>query len=252
MKALLTLVLTVLLTAAAMAQPIRLTGSIGAAPVFADLMRNGDTVSGWYYVLKSGKQVRLEGKLDGQGFFQLEAYTASSNSHTGTLTGRAGNGHWRGKWLNGGTARAVRFDEVRDTLAGASGRYRCSVKQRDREFALTTRISAGLTLAKGRVKSISLARSVRSDGDSQSCVLKPGALRQEKSETGILLRARGESEAQRCSVRLYRAGEYLVIRIGDPSRTGDDCRGAGRTMFCNAHGNWADLILTRSGCRPVK
>jgi hypothetical protein len=252
MKALLTLVLAVWLTAGAMAQPIRLTGSIGVAPVFADLMRNGDTVSGWYYVLKSGKQVRLEGKLDGQGFFQLEAYTASSNSHTGTLTGRARNGHWRGNWKGSGAPRAVRFDEVRDTLAGVSGRYRCTMKKRDREFALTTRIAADLSLAKGRVKSISLARSELSDGDSQHCVLKPGALRQEKSEAGILLRAKNESEAQRCSVRLYRAGDYLVIRIGDPSRTGDDCRGAGSTMFCSAHGNWADLILTRSGCRPVK
>ena len=59
---------------------------------------------------------------------------------------------------------------------------------------------------------------------------------------------------QHCTIRFYRAGDYLVVKPGDSSQAGDDCRGAGALRFCSAGGFWSDLVLNRKTqtCRPVK
>ncbi len=82
------------LASAAQAQPIQLFGTAGKAPVFLDISRVGDTVSGWYVYLKSGRQLRLEGKLDPKGFFQIEAFAPETNARAGLITGRRKDGHW--------------------------------------------------------------------------------------------------------------------------------------------------------------
>jgi hypothetical protein len=259
MKALCVIALAAAWCMSAAAQPIHLAGKIGKSPVFADLMRNGDTISGWYFYLKAGKEIRLEGRLNPGGFFQIEEYTASTNTRSGSFTGRRKNGHWVGTWRNaaGNAPHAVALDEVRDKLTGISGRFRCKARQRDREYGFTTIHSADLTLAKGRVKALSLKRSVTApDGDNQYCAIAAGELRQLRAEEGILLHAKAERSglAQRCSIRIFRAGDYLVIRTGDASRAGDDCRGAGNTMFCSPRSFWSDLIVSRrtQACRSVK
>lgn len=246
-------------TASAAAQPIQLAGTIGKAPVFLDLSRSGDTVSGWYYYLKVGKQIRLSGKLDHNGFFQLDEFTAATNSRTGSFSGRSKDGHWSGIWRNAAGKRPLelRVDELRGTLGDVSGRFRCSATREDSEFGYTYTHSLDLSLNKGRVRRLSLFRGEASaDGDDQSCRIGLSDLRQRHAGTGILLRARGDraDSARHCTIRILPAGEFLVIKIGDATQSGDDCRGVGGEMFCSPRSFWADLIVSRKTqrCRSVQ
>jgi hypothetical protein len=248
-----------LLCGSAAAQPIQLYGNVGAAPVFLDLSRNGDTVSGWYFYLKVAKQIRLEGRLDHNGFFQLEEYTASSNTRTGSFKGRAKDGHWSGTWYNakGASPHSISFDVLRSTLRDVDGHFQCTTKHSDPQFDYTYTHSLNLALADGRVKGISMARKERSEGgDAQSCQIGMSDLKQQPSPVGILLRAKADRarSGQHCTIRLYRAGDYLVIRTGNPSQAGDDCRGAGDEMFCSPRSFWADLVVNRNTqvCRSVE
>lgn len=240
-------------------QPIQLYGKIGKTPVFFDLSRDGDTVSGWYFTLKAAEQIRLAGKLDHKGFFQIEEYTANTNSLLGTFTGRrTDGGHWRGSWRNSahGKPLPIAFDELRSRLTDISGRYRCVGVRHDPTYAITVSEAIDLKIARGRVKSLTLSRSQRTDGDEQTCRLGPGSMRQLNAPVGILLQAKADraESGQHCTIRLYRAGDYLVVKPGNSSRAGDDCRGAGSLRFCSSEGFWSDLVLARKtqSCRPVK
>jgi hypothetical protein len=242
----------------AQAQPILLSGTIGKAPVFLELDRTGDTVSGWYFYLKVGKQIRLDGKLDPNGLFQIEEFTASSNSRTGSFKGRTRNGHWTGTWTDAARKKsfAVAFDEVRGTLKNADGRIRCAVRARD-DYGTRTKQSIDLTLKGGRVKALTLDLSQKMDGgDEQSCRLALNDLRQAPAKVGILLKARGERSGgeHHCTVRLFAAGDYLVTRIGDSSQENDDCRGAGDAQFCSPRAFWLGLVVNRQTqvCKQVK
>jgi hypothetical protein len=241
---------------AAGAQPILLSGSIGKAPVFLDLDRTGDTVSGWYFYLKVGKQLRLEGKVDRSGLFDLQEYAASTNSRTGSFKGRIKDGHWTGTWTNAAGKKSfpVVFDEIRGTLKNADGRLACVVRTRDEDFGTRTRQSLDLTLKGGRVKALKLALSEKMEGgDEQNCRLALSDLRQVPGSVGITLKARGGSE-HRCTVRLLPAGDYLVARIGDPTQANDDCRGAGAAQFCSPRAFWLGLAINRATqtCKQVK
>ncbi len=246
----------ILLCGSAAAQPIKLYGTVGKLPVFLDLSRNGDTVSGWYFYLKEAKQIRLEGRLDPNGFFQIEEYTASSNTRTGSFKGRAKDGHWSGSWRNakGGSPHDISFNVLRSTLREVNGRFKCSTKRSDPQFGYTYTQSLHLALASGRVKGLSMTRKERSEGDEQSCRIAMGDLKQQPSPVGILLRAKADRGGQHCTIRLYRAGDYLVIRAGNPSQACDDCRGAGDAMFCSPRSFWADLVVNRKTqvCRSVE
>jgi hypothetical protein len=248
----------VLFAAAANAQPILLSGTIGKAPVFLDLDRTGDTVSGWYFYLKVGKQIRLDGKLDPNGLFDIQEYTASTNSRTGSFKGRIKNGRWIGTWTDAAKKKsyAVTFDEVRGTLKDAEGRLACAVRTRD-AFGTRTRQSIDLTLKDGRVKALALALTEKMDGgESQSCRLDLHDLKQVPAPVGILLRARGDRSGgeHHCTVHLFAAGDYLVARLGDTTQANDDCRGAGETMFCSPRAFWLGLAVNRKTqvCRQVK
>ena len=248
-----------LFAAAAAAQPILLSGTIGNAPVFLDLDRTGDTVSGWYFYLKVGKQLRLEGKLDPRGFFAIEEFTAATNSRTGSFKGRVKNGQWTGTWQNaaGQKALPLAFDEVRDKLQNIDGRFRCKVRAHDDEFGTRTVHSLDLKLGGGRVAALTLDLSEKLEGgDEQSCRIDTADLKQLPAAAGILLRARADrrSGEHHCSIRIFKAGDYLVVRTGDPSQTGDDCRSAGDTMFCSPRAFWLGLAINRNTqvCRQVK
>jgi len=259
MRAFAILVLAASLGASAAAEPIQLSGTIGALPVFLDLSHTGDTISGWYFYMKVGKELRLGGKLDHNGFFQLEEYTAGSNTRTGSFSGRVQNGHWSGTWRNaaGRKPLAVELGEVRGRLAELNGRFKCSYRHRDAQFGYTYTHRIDLALAKGRVARLSLFRSEKGDGgEDQNCQIDLGDLKQARAETGILLRARGDRAdgEQHCTIRILPAGDYLVIKTGDPGQNGDDCRAAGDAMFCSPRSFWADLIVNRNTqtCRSVQ
>jgi hypothetical protein len=241
------------------AQPILLSGTIGKAPVFLDLDRTGDTVSGWYFYLKAGKQIRLDGKLNPNGLFDIQEHSASSNSRTGSLKGRIKNGRWAGTWTDADGKRPtdVAFDEVRGTLKNTDGRLHCTVRARDADFGTRTKQSLDLTLKAGRVKALSLSLDEKTQGgEAQSCQLDLSDLKQVPVTVGILLRARGDraSGEHHCSVRLLPAGDYLVTRIGDSSQENDDCRGAGNTQFCTPRTFWLGLVVNRQTqvCKQVK
>jgi hypothetical protein len=247
-----------LFAAAATAQPILLSGTIGKAPVFLDLDRTGDTVSGWYFYLKVGKQIRLDGKLDPNGLFDIQEYTASTNSRTGSFKGRIKNGHWTGTWTDAAKKKSfeVTFDEVRGTLKDADGRLACAVRSRD-AFGTRTTQSLDLTLNGGKVKALTLALSEKMDGgEAQNCRLDLRDLKQVPAPVGIALRARDDRAGgeHHCTVHLFPAGDYLVARLGDASQTNDDCRGAGDTMFCSPRAFWLGLAVNRQTqvCKQVK
>jgi hypothetical protein len=238
------------------AQPILLSGTIGKAPVFLDLDRTGDTVSGWYFYLKAGKQIRLDGKLLPNGLFDIQEYTASTNSRTGSFKGRIKNGHWTGTWTNAAGKRpsTIAFDDVRGTLKNADGRLHCAVRAKDADFGTRTKQSLDLTLKAGRVKALSLSLVERMQGgETQSCQLGLSDLKQVPATVGILLRARGDrsSSEHHCSVRLFAAGDYLITRIGDSSQENDDCRS---TQFCTPRAFWLGLVVNRKTqiCKQVK
>lgn len=259
MKAIRCLAFAAMLCAPAAAQPIHLTGTVAGKPVFMDLMRNGDTVTGWYFYLRVGKEIRLQGKLDHNGFFQIEEYVAATNTRSGTFTGRAQNGHWKGEWKNaaGRAPHDIALDETRDRLGSIEGRFHCTSRRHDARFGYTYTQKVDISLAKGRVKQLSLFRGERSaDGDDQSCSLDLTDLHQVPASTGILLRAKGDSpkDPQHCTVRLYNTGDYLVIRTGDASQEGDDCRGVADATFCSPRSLWADVIVNmdKQTCKPVE
>lgn len=238
------------------AQPILLSGTIGKAPVFLDLDRTGDTVSGWYFYLKLGKQIRLDGKLNPSGLFDIQEYTPATNSRTGNLKGRIKDGHWTGTWTDAAGKRpsAIAFDDVRGTLKNADGRLRCTVRAKDADFGTRTKQSLDLTLKAGRVKALSLNLDEKIDGsDKQSCQLDLTDLKQVPATVGILLRARRDRSGSEhhCSVRLFTAGDYLVTRIGDSSQENDDCR---ETQFCTPRAFWLGLVVNRQTqvCKQVK
>lgn len=250
------LLFAALFASAASAQPILITGTIGKAPVFLDLDRTGDTVSGWYFYLKVGKQIRLEGKADRHGEFDLQEYTASTNSRTGSFKGRNKNGHWTGTWTDaaGRKSLPIAFDEVHGSVP--DGRLGCSVRAHD-DYGTHTKQSLALAIAGGRVKTLKLALEEKMDGgDEQSCHLALSDLKQVPSPVGIALKARRDRAASEhhCTVRLFAAGDYLVARLGDPSQTNDDCRGAGNAMFCSPRAFWLGLAVNRKTqtCKQVK
>ncbi len=249
----------ILLCSSVAAQPIRLYGTVGPQPVFLDLSRNGDTVSGWYFYLKVGRQIRLDGKLDPNGFFQMEEHTASTNTRTGSFSGRVRDGHWSGTWRSakGTGARDVSFAEVRGRLTDVSGRFRCTARRRDTQFGYSTTQRLALALSKGRVKGLTMSRTGKSgDGDGQSCRIALKNLKQQPTPVGVLLRARADrsTSEQHCTIRIYGAGDYLVVRTGDASQAGDDCRGAGRATFCSPRSFWADIVVNRrtQACKSVE
>lgn len=257
MRAILALAIAGLVLQPATAQPIHLYGTVGDHEVFIDLNQTGDTLSGWYLYLAAGREIRLDGKLDRHGFFQLDEYTASSNSHTGSFTGRAKDGRWRGNW-QGTRAETLTLDlnEARGTLKSVTAKIHCTARRTASAYDLRSSQTLDMTLAKGRVTRFAMRRHQYDDTRQQSCKIADGAMQQRPSPVGILLKAKADrtSADRHCSIRLFQAGDYLVLRTGDPRQSGDDCRGAGRVRFCTDNGLWADLVVNRktSQCQAVE
>ena len=251
------------LAVCASAHPPYLTGTVGSAPVFLDLDLDqaGGKVSGWYYYLRVGKQIRLDGTIDAKGRFLIVETDYNTNTKTGSFEGTAAGARWTGTWRNakGGGALPFALEETRDALASTTAPFRCVSIVPDRKYGFTYTHSLDLTLAKGEVKALDVSRAVKSrDGDEQSCSISLSDLKREKTGEGVLLRARadnpGDASAPHCTVRIIGAGDWLVVNVGDAGDSGNDCRQAGDAMFCSPRAMWTDLIVNRKAqtCRPVQ
>ncbi len=259
-RAIILLVAAGVLCAPAVAHPLYLSGTVGAAPAFFMLEQDKDDVTGWYLYLRVGKEIRLSGTRKADGSFVLEE-TAPDNRKTGTFNGKVGQGRWQGTWRKAADAPALAFSlkEENDTLGTLNGRFRCTTRKVDKQFGYTYSYSLDLAASKGEVRKLTIASEATSRYDQHRCAIALRDLAQVSSDVGILLRAEGDTDAQqanaqRCSIRIVGAGGYLYVRIGDTTESGNDCKGAGDSMFCSPRGSWTDLIVDRAtqACKAVE
>ena len=153
LPAVLVLVAALLFPATLSAHPLYLFGQIGKSNVMATLTRDGDALSGWYTYLDIGKELRLAGRIDATGDFQLDETVDAKK--TGHLQGKLDGGHWTGEWRkpDGGSPLPFTLSESRDMLGAVTGEFRCSSARRDKD-GWTYAHSLKLDLAKGAVKAL--------------------------------------------------------------------------------------------------
>ncbi len=258
LPAVLVVVAALLFPATLSAHPLYLFGQIGKSNVMATLDRDGDALSGWYAYLDIGKELRLSGRIDATGGFQLDETVESKK--TGRLQGKIDGGHWTGEWRkpDGGSPLPFTLNESRDTLAAVSGAFRCSSTRRDRD-GWTYEYSLQLDLAKGAVKALDagLSESSKQDG-RQGCFYALGDFAKVPTDVGVLLKAKDEDDpltedSQRCTIRIVGDADHLFVQFGDLTQKNDDCRFSGTTAFCSPRSWMADVIVDRKTkrCRTV-
>lgn len=93
-----------------------LFGKIGDLPITASLERYDGNLSGWYFYNSSARQIRLEGKVDGSGAFQMEETV--DGKKTGIFKGNAKEKSWTGTWqkLASGNPLTLSLTENRNPL----------------------------------------------------------------------------------------------------------------------------------------
>ncbi|MGA2793397.1 MAG: hypothetical protein ABSE69_07655 [Roseiarcus sp.] len=233
------------------AQSLSFFGEIGAAPVFVSLERAGDRLSGWYLYIRQAKSIRLEGVIDAGGF-AMDEFSFENGKKTGSFKGAASEAGWTGTWRSSdGRRLKLSLRQDRDALSDLSGRFRCKTSVSESGYAFVN--SLDLRAAKGEVTRLSLSHDATGWNDEQSCSIALSDLKQIRSDSGILLRAKEDDEtdtsqsAQHCTLRLLGGGDYIVIQV-------DGCKGAGDTMFCSARGSWSDLVLNRKtqACKAIE
>ena len=244
------------------AQTYYFSGTIGKAPVFASLSRDGDNLIGSYLYLKYGKDIELEGKIDASGKFHLDESSFDTTKKSGGFDGTVKQALWSGTWRNaaGGAPLPFALMENRDTLAGFTGDFRCSETHTDKQYGYVYTRSAHVSISKGVVTRADLTQESKgTDGDSQGCYIGLNDFRQVRGESGIMLRAKGDNPndktegAQHCTVRIVGNAGFLYVAPGDLSQSGNDCKGAGEDiMFCSPRANWGDFLIDKSGvCKPA-
>jgi hypothetical protein len=258
LPAVLVLVAALLFPATLSAHPLYLFGQIGKSNVMATLTRDGDALSGWYTYLDIGKELRLAGRIDATGDFQLDETVDAKK--TGRLQGKIDGGHWTGEWRkpDGGSPLPFTLSESRDTLGAVSDEFRCSSKRRDKD-GWTYDHSLKLDLAKGAVKALDagLSESSKQDGQ-QGCFYSLGDFAKVPTDVGVLLKAKDEDDpltedSQRCTIRIVGDADTLFVQFGDLTEKNNDCRFSGTTAFCSPRSWMADIIVNRrtKGCKSV-
>jgi hypothetical protein len=233
------------------AQSMFFFGEIGGAPVFVSLERDGEKLSGWYVYVRQAKSIRLEGKIDGGGL-AMDEFSYENGAKTGAFRGLASPAGWSGAWQSP-DGRGARFSlrPQHGTLSDLSGRLRCKASKLDSDYTFAQ--SLDLRARAGRISRFSYANEATSKHDEQSCSVDLGELEQIDSDSGVLLRARGDDpndtspDTMHCSVRVLGDSDHLVIRV-------EGCKGAGDTMFCSARGGWTDLVVNRKTqvCKAIE
>jgi hypothetical protein len=240
-----------LLSSPVLAQSLSFFGEIGGAPVFVSLDRTGDRLSGWYLYLRQARSIRLQGVIDANSF-EMDEFSFVDGKKTRSFKGAPGEAGWLGNWRSP-DGRQIRVSLRRDpdALSELSGRFHCETSVRESGYTFVT--SLDLRAAKGKVTGLSLSHDATGGGDEQSCSIALSDLKQVRSDSGIVLRAREDDEtdtsesAQYCTLHLLGGGDYVVALV-------DGCKGAGDTMFCSARGSWSDMVLNRrtQACKAIE
>jgi hypothetical protein len=250
LMAFMAIIATGLIAAPALAQPLVFFGEIGTAPVFVSLDREGDKLSGYYFYLRQGKTIRLDGAVDRAGF-ALDEFSFVNNDKTGSFAGKTGAGAWSGTWRSpDGRRLGFSLRPDRNRLADLDGRLQCKASEVIGEFRYTQ--SLDLSAAKGRMTRFSFSNRARSRYDKNDCAIAMSDLKQTASPSGLVLRAKEDDPADtsasalHCSLRLMGGGDDLVILVSG-------CQGAGQTMFCSSRGGWSDLVVDRKtrACKAI-
>jgi hypothetical protein len=249
---------TFLLATPLCAQTVFFDGTIGKAPVFGSLSRDGNNLIGWYLYTKYAKQIELSGKMGANGAFHLDESSFDTTKKTGVFDGRVAQGAWSGTWKNasGGASLPFAFAENHDTLAKLNGDFRCSEHHTDKQFGYVYDRSARVTFVGGVLKHMDLSQTSKgTDGDEQSCSLSLDDLNRVPSKNGgVLLRGKGDVPGQdmaHCTVHIAGNANFLYVSPGDTSEEGNDCKGAADVMFCSPRANFGDFLIDKSGvCKP--
>ena len=239
----------------AAAERLTLSGTVGTAPVLITLDDDQGKLAGWYVYLRVGKQIRLEGRRTDGGGFTLDEFTGSAK--TGGFAGTVAPAGWTGVWrkAKGSPALPVALAENRQPLGDLTGTFRCKAHKTDRQFGYRYSYDLHLQVTKGTVGRLDLSqRATTKAGDDQGCALGLDDLTQMPSPAGLLLKADGDGDRSRCTVRVIGAGDYLYVKIGDSGQGGNDCHGGDAAMYCSPRSFWADMIFDRkaSTCKPVE
>jgi len=252
MRGLMTLVATIvvcLTASAAAAQTLSFFGDIGGAPVFVELERTGEKLSGSYIYLRQPQWIALEGRIDAGGVTMDESIVGAK---TGSFKGRAGPTGWSGTWRspNGRTA-SFSLRPERGTLSDLDGRLQCKTSKAEDDYTFSQ--SLDLRASRGRLSTFSYATHTGGKYGPEDCAIQLGNLQQLKSELGILLRATEDDpddtseDAMHCNMSIDGDSDHLVLRVRG-------CKGAGGRFFCSGNGSWADLIVSRKTkiCRAME
>jgi hypothetical protein len=220
----------------ASAGDIYLYGTIGTAPVFADITNDKGNLGGFYYYMHYTNGISIDGKLAAGGSFTL---AAPGETLQGTVHGTQWVGTW--KTSDGKKTLPVALAESHDTLASLSGNYKCDAKEPEPAYHYTFDRALWLKANKGRVTSFGMSQYSKGSGDDQGCSIALSDLKQVPSDNGILFHAKEDSpgDSTHCAVRLIGAGDYIIV-------SASDCQSAGDTMFCTARGGgFSSMFLNR-------
>lgn len=238
---------------AASAHPLYLTGEIGTLPVLLMLDQDGPRLTGWYYYLRNGKEIKLEGKIDtGNGEFVIDESTLDGKK-TGSFKGTAGKGgQWSGAWQkpDGSSPLAFSLKENTDTLASLNAEVNCTAKLPDKKYGYIAATTFRFAAANGDMKRFSMTLTSPFKDDRLNCKINRNDLVQLKSDAGLLLRAKDhvESAVHQCAIRIIATENHFYVSV-------DDCKAANdEHWFCGGHATWTDLIVDRKTgtCKRVE
>lgn len=227
----------------AAADPLYLTGEIGTFPVLLMLDQDGPRLNGWYYYLRNGKEIKLQGKIDtGNGEFTIDEFTLDG-TRTGTFKGTAAKGEWHGTWQKAGDTQtlALNLKENTDTLKDLTTQVDCTARLPDRKYGFIAATTLHLTAAKGEVKRFSMTLTSPFKDERLDCKINRSDLVQVNSDAGLLLKAKDnvESATHTCAIRILGTASHFYVSV-------DDCKAANNDhWFCGGHATWTDLIVDR-------
>jgi hypothetical protein len=237
-------------------ETLYLSGKVGTAPVLLSLDKAYGVLSGWSLSPRDGRQALIEGRLAPDGAFTLHGRAPGGEaSQTIEAAGTVVGGRWTGTWRTAnGPALGVALEESRETLSDLTLGLTCGDTEVDRRYGYTYKTALTLDVKQGAMHKLRIDQSVidRRSGDEGGCAiglddLEPapdtGAGTGADARAGLLLQTRGSGAegTSRCTVRLVGVGDYLLVKVGDLSVEGNDCR----ADYCTSRALWREMLVNR-------